>query len=115
MPSTSLFDRARTRDRFRVGVWFAFGVFWAFDLATTVVFFAVSYLHERNLLTVVSYRLFGLPGVGLAAVCYAAAVLGIASALPDRFDTRFLTTVTVLYASFAFYNATLIAQTTPLV
>jgi hypothetical protein len=114
MDTLSSLDRIFSHSRYRRAVWFAFGVFWAFDLATTVVFFVVSYLHERNLLTVISYRLFGLGGVGLAAVCYAAVVLGIVHALPDRFDTPFLTGVTLLYASFAFYNATLIAQTTPL-
>lgn len=111
---SSVLDWVRSHDRYRKAVWFAFGVFWAFDLATTVVFFVVSYLHEQNAITVISYRLFGLVGVGAAAVCYAAVVLGISHVLPDRFQTPFLTSMTVLYASFALHNATLIAQTTPL-
>jgi hypothetical protein len=114
MSTSSSLDRALSLDRYREAVWFAFGMFWAFDLATTVVFFVVSYLHEKNIITVISYRLFGLGGVVFAAICYAAVAVGITYALPDRFETPFLISVTALYGSFALYNATLIAQTTPL-
>lgn len=109
-----LLDWTGRNDRFLEAVWFAFGAFWAFDLATTIVIFVSSYLHEMNPITVLSYHLFGLGGVSLAAVCYAAVALGLTRTLPDRLDTTFLTSVTILYASFALYNATQIAQATPL-
>lgn len=112
---TSTLNWTAHPDRYREAVWFAFGASWAIDLATTIVFFVASHLSEQNPVTVLSYRLFGLVGVVIAAVCYAALALGITHVLPERHGSVFLSSVTVLYASFALYNATLVAQSTPVV
>jgi hypothetical protein len=114
MPITPPRDWLVSHDQYRPAVWFAFGVFWAIDLSATVVFFSVPYLYEQNVLTVLSYRLFGLAGVGIAAVCYAAVALGVTRALSERLDAVFLTGVTLLYAVIVLHNVTLLVQTTPM-
>ncbi|SIR92384.1 hypothetical protein [Natronorubrum thiooxidans] len=91
-----------------VGLRRAFFVLWGIDTVAATLFFLVPYATELNPITVLFYGLFGLPGVVLAAVCYAAIVIGIGHVLSDPLDVRFVVGVVALYVVFAANNIVLL-------
>ncbi len=90
-----------------VGVWFV-------DLVATILFFMVPYAHELNPITVFLYDVFGLVGVVIAAVSYAAFVVGIGHLLSRPLDTAFVALMVALYALFASNNIMLLVSREPL-
>lgn len=93
----------------------AFFVLWGIDTVAATLFFLVPYATELNPVTVFFYGLFGLPGVVLAAICYAAAVIGIGHVLADPLDVRFVVSVVLLYVVLVANNVVLLfTRETPL-
>ena len=92
-----------------------FFVLWFVDLVAATLFFVVPYATELNPVTVFFYGLFGLPGVALAACCYAAIVVAVGNYLPDPLDVRFVAAVVLLYVFFAVNNVVLLLFRTALV
>ncbi|TMT85372.1 hypothetical protein E2L06_01645 [Haloterrigena sp. H1] len=90
-----------------VGVWFV-------DLVATLLFFTVPYADELNPVTVFLHDLFGLVGVVIAAVGYAAFVIGIGHLLSRPLDTGFVALMVGLYALFASNNVVLLVSREPL-
>jgi hypothetical protein len=86
----------------------AFFALWFVDLVAAALFFLVPYATELNPITVRCYELFGLPGVVLAASCYAGVVVVIGNALSEPLDGRFVALVVVLYALLALNNVPLL-------
>ena len=98
-----------------VGLRAAFLVLWAIDAIAATLFFLVPYATELNPITVLFYQLFGLTGVPVAALCYAAAVVMIGHVLSDPMDVRFIGVVVVLYTLFAVNNILLLLFREPVV
>lgn len=92
----------------------SFFLLWGIDLLAATLFFAVPYAYERNPITVYLYGLFGVPGVVLAAVTYAAVVVALGNLLPDPVDGRFARTVVALYGVLAVNNVVLLVFRTAL-
>lgn len=86
----------------------AFLSLWFVDLVAASLFFIVPYASELNPITVLFYGAFGLPGVALAAICYAGIVVVLGNALSPPWDGKFVKTVVVLYAVFAINNVPLL-------
>lgn len=86
----------------------AFFALWTVDMAAAALFFVVPYATELNPITVFFYGLFGLPGVVLAASCYAALVVAVGHVLSDPLDERFVALVVSLYAVLAINNVPLL-------
>ncbi|RKD97148.1 hypothetical protein [Halopiger aswanensis] len=86
----------------------AFATLWVVDLIAAASFFVVPYASELNPVTVFFYDLFGLAGVALAAICYAAVVVVVGNVLSAPIDGRFVAGAVVLYAAFAFNNVVLL-------
>lgn len=97
-----------------VGLRAAFFVFWGIDAVAATLFFLVPYASELNPVTVFFYQVFGLPGVVLAAACYAAVVMLIGNFLSDPMDVRFVGLVVILYALFVTNNVLLLLLGEPL-
>ena len=97
-----------------VGLRVAFLVLWTIDVVAATLFFLVPYATELNPVTVFFYGVFGLPGVVLAGLCYAALVVVIARVLSDPMDVRFVALVVVLYVTFAANNIVLLLFEDPL-
>ncbi|ELY46319.1 hypothetical protein [Natronorubrum sulfidifaciens] len=98
-----------------VGLRRAFFVLWSIDTVAATLFFLVPYATELNPVTVFFYGLFGLPGVVLAAVCYAGLVIGIGHVLSDPLDVRFVVVVVLLYVVLVTNNVVLLlAREAPL-
>lgn len=93
----------------------AFLCLWLVDLVVAALFFRLSYAEELNPITVFSYELLGIPGVALAAACYAGVVVAVGHALSDPWDVRFVGGVSVLYAIFAVNNVPLVLFGEPVV
>ncbi|ELY64646.1 hypothetical protein [Natronococcus jeotgali] len=91
-----------------VGTRVAFFVLWGIDMVAATLFFVVPYATELNPVTVRFYELFGLPGVPLAAICYAGAVVAIGHLLSDPIDRRFVGAVVFAYLVFATNNVVLL-------
>lgn len=92
----------------------AFFVLWGIDATAATLFFLVPYASELNPVTVFFYHLVGLPGVVIAAACYAAIVMLIGHFLSDPMDVRFVAIVVGLYVLFAANNVLLLAFREPL-
>lgn len=92
----------------------AFVVFWAIDAVAATLFFLVPYATELNPVTVFFYQVFGLPGVVLAAACYAAVVIAIGHVLTDPLDVRFVALMVILYLLLATNNVLLLVIGDPL-
>jgi len=92
----------------------AFGGVWFIDLVATLLFFTVPYADELNPVTVFLYDIFGLVGVVIAAVSYAALVVGIGHLLSRPLDTGFVALMLGLYALFASNNVVLLVSREPL-
>ena len=90
-----------------VGAWFV-------DLVATLLFFTVPYADELNPVTVFLHDVFGLVGVVIAAVSYAAFVVGIGHLLSRPLDTAFVVLMVALYALFASNNVVLLVSREPL-
>ncbi|MFD1565559.1 hypothetical protein ACFR99_18665 [Haloarchaeobius amylolyticus] len=84
-----------------VGAWFV-------DLVATLLFFTVPYADELNPVTVFFHDVFGFVGVVIAAVSYAAFVVGIGHLLSRPLDTGFVALMAGLYALFASNNVVLL-------
>ena len=97
-----------------VGLRVAFFVFWGLDAIAATLFFLVPHATELNPVTVFFYQLFGLPGVALAAVCYAAIVIVIGHVLSDPLDVSFVGVVVLLYITFVANNYLLLVLGEPL-
>ncbi|ELZ21729.1 hypothetical protein C477_05284 [Haloterrigena salina JCM 13891] len=97
-----------------VGIRFAFLTLWGIDAVAATLFFLVPYASELNPVTVFFYHLFGLPGVLLAAACYAAVVMLIGHVLSDPMDVRFVAIIVGLYVLFAANNLLLLVYREPL-
>ncbi|MFC6717527.1 hypothetical protein ACFQGT_04420 [Natrialbaceae archaeon GCM10025810] len=81
---------------------------WFVDLLATLCFFLVPYASELNPVTVYLHDVFGLPGVVLAAFCYAAIVIVIGHVLSNPADAAFVVVVAILYVLFAGNNIVLL-------
>jgi hypothetical protein len=79
------------------GLRLAFFVLWGIDLVAATLFFLVPYATELNPVTVLFYDVFGLPGVALAATCYAAIVVVVGHVLSDPIDRRFVAAMVLVY------------------
>ena len=88
----------------------AFVGVWSVDLVATLFFFIVPYAHELNPITVFLHDVFGLVGVVIAAVSYAALVVGFGHVLSRPLDTGFVALVVGLYALFASHNVVLLVS-----
>ncbi|MDQ2050367.1 hypothetical protein RBH26_07695 [Natronolimnohabitans sp. A-GB9] len=97
-----------------IGLRVAFFVFWAIDAIAATLFFLVPYATELNPVTVLFYQVLGLPGVVLAAVCYAGIIVVIGHVLSDPMDVRFAALMVLLYAVFALNNVLLLVFREPL-
>ncbi|ELY50779.1 MULTISPECIES: hypothetical protein [Natronorubrum] len=91
----------------------AFFILWSIDTVAATLFFLVPYATELNPVTVFFYGLFGLPGVVLAAVCYAGVVVVIGHVLSEPLDVRFVVSVVLLYVVFAANNIVLLLAREP--
>ncbi|TYL39773.1 hypothetical protein CV102_05675 [Natronococcus pandeyae] len=91
-----------------LGLRLAFLTLWGIDMVAATLFFLVPYATELNPITVLFYGLFGLPGVALAAVCYAAIVIGLGHVLSDPIDRRFVSTMVAVYLALAANNVFLL-------
>lgn len=96
------------------GLRVTFFVLWAIDTVAATLFFVVPYATELNPVTVFFYHVFGLPGVVLAAVCYALLVVLIGHILSDPMDIRFVGVVVLLYLAFVTNNVLLLMFEEPL-
>ncbi|WP_436346205.1 hypothetical protein [Natronorubrum sp. FCH18a] len=92
----------------------AFLVLWTIDAVAATLFFLVPYATELNPVTVFFYQLIGLPGVLLAALCYAGLVVAIGHVLSDPMDIRFVGIVVALYLLFVTNNILLLLFREPL-
>ena len=97
-----------------VGLRVSFFVLWAIDAVAATLFFLVPYATELNPVTVFFYHVVGLPGVVLAAACYAALVVVIGHILSDPMDIRFIGIVVLLYVGFVTNNILLLVFHEPL-
>ncbi|WP_049927565.1 hypothetical protein [Halopiger goleimassiliensis] len=93
----------------------SFLVLWLVDMIAACLFFLVPYATELNPVTVFTYDLFGLPGVALAALCYAVIVIAVGNVLPDPADTGFVTVVVLVYTFLVVNNVFLLLSETSLV
>ncbi|MFC4540914.1 hypothetical protein ACFO5R_03095 [Halosolutus amylolyticus] len=91
----------------------AFFVLWIVDAIAATLFFVVPYASELNPITVFFYGLFGLPGVPLAAICYAVIVVAIGHLLSEPLDLRFVIVMVGLYALFVTNNVLLLVLRRP--
>lgn len=91
-----------------IGLRLAFLALWSIDMVAATLFFLVPYATELNPVTVYFYGLFGLPGVVLAAMCYAGAVITIGYVLWDPVDRRFVGTMVGVYLALAANNVLLL-------
>lgn len=91
-----------------IGLQFAFLALWLVDTVAATLFFVLPYATELNPVTVFFYELFGLPGVAVAAVCYAAVVMAVGHFLSHPHDVAFVALIVVAYAAFAMNNVPLI-------
>ncbi|WP_265109517.1 hypothetical protein [Halosolutus halophilus] len=96
-----------------VGLRLAFVTLWGIDMVAATMFFLVPYATELNPVTVFFYGIFGLPGVALAALCYAAIVVAIGHVLSDPIDGRFVATVVVVYLALVANNLLLLLFRNP--
>ncbi|WP_137291224.1 hypothetical protein [Natronorubrum halophilum] len=96
------------------GLRLTFLVLWGIDAVAATLFFLVPYATELNPVTVFFYELIGLPGVALAAICYAAIVVVIGHVLSDPMDVRFVSIVVILYVGFVANNLLLLLYRQPL-
>ncbi|WP_255192617.1 hypothetical protein [Natronobeatus ordinarius] len=87
----------------------AFLALWFVDMVAASLFFVFPEPTELNPVTVFFFELFGLPGVVLAATCYAAAVVAISHVLSAPADDRFLIVVVSMYTAFVGNNVALLA------
>ncbi|WP_306054926.1 hypothetical protein [Natronococcus wangiae] len=90
------------------GLRLAFFVLWGIDVIAATLFFLVPYATELNPVTVFFYGVFGLPGVALAAMCYAGIVVVIGHVLSDPIDRRFVAAMVVVYLTLATNNVLLL-------
>ncbi|WP_090507970.1 hypothetical protein [Natronorubrum sediminis] len=97
-----------------VGLRITFFVLWAMDTIAATLFFVVPHATELNPVTVFFYHVFGLPGVVLAAACYAALVVFIGHILSDPLDIKFVGLVVLLYIVFVTNNVLLLVFHEPL-
>ncbi|WP_293029212.1 hypothetical protein [Natronococcus sp.] len=91
-----------------VGLRVAFFVLWGIDMVAATLFFLVPYATELNPVTVMFYELLGLPGVAVAAVCYAAIVVAIGHFLSDPVDRRFIGGMVAVYLVLVTNNVILL-------
>ena len=91
-----------------VGLRVAFFVLWGIDMVAATLFFLVPYATELNPVTVLFYDVFGLPGVALAATCYAAVVVAIGHVLSDPLDRRFVGGMVAVYLVLVTNNVVLL-------
>lgn len=97
-----------------VGLRLTFLLLWGIDVVAATLFFLVPYASELNPVTVFFYGVFGLPGVALAALCYAAIVVAIGHLLSDPIDERFVAAMVVVYLALAANNILLLLFQNPL-
>ncbi|WP_247003591.1 hypothetical protein [Halosolutus gelatinilyticus] len=81
---------------------------WFVDAIAATLFFVVPYASELNPVTVLFYQAFGLPGVPLAAACYAAIVIAIGNLLSNPLDVRFVAAMIGIYALLVTNNVLLL-------
>ncbi|MDG5818018.1 hypothetical protein [Natronococcus sp. A-GB7] len=91
-----------------VGLRAAFFVLWGIDMVAATLFFLVPYATELNPVTVLFYELLGLPGVAVAAICYAAIVVAIGHLLSDPIDRRFVGGMVAVYLVLVTNNVILL-------
>ena len=93
-----------------VGLRAAFVGLWFVDLVATICFFMVPYAHELNPITVFLYDSFGLVGVVIAAVSYAALVVALGHVLSKPIDAGFVALTVGLYVLFVSNNLILLVS-----
>lgn len=91
-----------------LGLRLAFLTLWGIDMVAATLFFLVPYATELNPITVLFYGLFGLPGVALAAMCYAVIVIGLGHVLSDPIDRRFIGVMIAVYLTLVVNNVFLL-------
>ncbi|WP_247728924.1 hypothetical protein [Halovivax limisalsi] len=82
---------------------------WLIDMVTAVLLITVPYASELNPVTIYFYGLLGYPGVALAAITYAAAVVVVGHYLSHPVDLVFLVAVVGFYLLFVFNNVVVLA------
>lgn len=92
----------------------SFHLLWIIDMTTAALLLLLPDVVELNPVTVALYELFGLPGVVVAACCYAIIVLAVSNYLIHPVDLMFLGMIVSLYAFFVFTNVMLLAFDQPL-